>query len=204
MEIYLIRHTTPKIEKGICYGQTDIPVVDSFSVEAESVLQQLPDTFDMIYSSPSNRCFKLAQMIQPHQSIVTDKRLLEMNFGDWEMKKWDEINQDELHKWTQDFVNVVVPNGENFTQLNIRVNQFMHEIAKQNFNKVAVVTHSGVIRSFVISVLGIPDENAFKFAIDYGSVTKINIESDSTYNNVFFLNKVPAFPLNIDVFKQRP
>ena len=99
---------------------------------------------------------------------------------------------------------MVVPNGENFTQLNIRVNQFMHEIAKQNFNKVAVVTHSGVIRSFVISVLGIPDENAFKFAIDYGSVTKINIESDSTYNNVFFLNKVPAFPLNIDVFKQRP
>ena len=201
MEIYLIRHTTPKIEKGICYGQTDIPVVDSFSVEAESVLQQLPDTFDMIYSSPSNRCFKLAQMIQPYQSIVTDKRLLEMNFGDWEMKKWDEINQDELHKWTQDFVNVVVPNGENFTQLNIRVNHFMHEIAKQNFNKVAVVTHSGVIRSFFISVLGIPLENAFKFAIDYGSVTKINIGSDSSYNNVVFLNKVPAFPLNIDVFK---
>ena len=201
MEIYLIRHTTPKIEKGICYGQTDIPVVDSFSVEAKSVLQQLPNTFDMIYSSPSNRCFKLAQMIQPYPSIVTDKRLLEMNFGDWEMKKWDEINQDELHKWTQDFVNVGVPNGENFTQLNIRVNHFMHEIAKQNFNKVAVVTHSGVIRSFVISVLGIPNENAFKFAIDYGSVTKINIESDSTYNNVVFLNKVPAFPLNIDVFK---
>ena len=190
MEIYLIRHTTPNIEKGICYGQTDIPVAVSFPVEAESVLQQLPDSFDMIYSSPSYRCYKLAQMIKSTQSIVTDKRLLEMNFGDWEMKKWNEINQEKLHKWTQDFVNVAVPNGENFIQLTHRVDHFMHKVAKQNFNKVAIVTHSGVIRSIVINVLGIPIENAFKFTIDYGSITKINFGSDSSYNNVVFINKV--------------
>jgi alpha-ribazole phosphatase len=189
MEIYLIRHTTPKIEKGICYGQTDIPVRDSFYDEAESVLQHLPDSFDMVYTSPLSRCSKLAQLIQPTRSVVTDKRLLEMNFGDWEMKKWDEINQEDLHKWTQDFVNVTVPNGENFIQLNTRVNLFMHDLAKQNFNKVAVVTHAGIIRSFVISVLGIPEENAFRITINYGSITKINIGSDRSYNNVAFLNK---------------
>ena len=26
MEIYLVRHTTPNIKKGICYGQTDIDI----------------------------------------------------------------------------------------------------------------------------------------------------------------------------------
>ena len=31
MEIFLIRHTTPKIEKGICYGQTDLDITTTFS-----------------------------------------------------------------------------------------------------------------------------------------------------------------------------
>ena len=189
MEIYLIRHTTPKIEKGICYGQTDLPLENSFQEEAERVIQNLPDAFDRIYSSPLIRCFKLAQLINPSQSIVADSRLIEMNFGDWEMKKWDDINRDELHQWAQDFVNLPVPEGESFIQLNNRINHFMRELAKQDIKKVAIVTHAGVIRSFVISVLGMPMENAFRISIDYGSITKINLGSDNSNNSVAYLNK---------------
>ena len=32
MELILIRHTTPAIEKGICYGQSDLNVADSFEI----------------------------------------------------------------------------------------------------------------------------------------------------------------------------
>ena len=39
MEIYLIRHTTPKIEKGICYGQADLNVADSFEEEINVILK---------------------------------------------------------------------------------------------------------------------------------------------------------------------
>lgn len=195
MEIYLIRHTTPQIGKGICYGQTDIPLEDSFQDEAKRVLENLPDTFDMIYSSPLSRCCKLAQLFnstqfKSTQSIVKDDRLLEMNFGDWEMNRWDEINPAGLHNWTQDFVNLTVPGGEGFIQLHHRVNHFMDEIVKQSFERVAIITHAGVIRSFLISVLGIPMENAFRISIDYGSVTKINMGSDNAYNNVAYLNKL--------------
>ena len=34
MAIFLIRHTTPLIEKGICYGQLNIDVTESFEAEA--------------------------------------------------------------------------------------------------------------------------------------------------------------------------
>ena len=34
MEIYLIRHTKPKVGKGICYGQTDLEI-DETSFEQE-------------------------------------------------------------------------------------------------------------------------------------------------------------------------
>ena len=42
---------------------------------------------------------------------------MEMNFGDWEMKNWDDIPLEELNPWMQDFVNVRVSNGESFTDL---------------------------------------------------------------------------------------
>ena len=60
MEIYLIRHTAPDIEKGICYGQTDLELAHTFSVEAREVLKQLPNQFDAVYTSPLKRYKQLA------------------------------------------------------------------------------------------------------------------------------------------------
>ena len=52
MEVYLIRHTTPKIGKGVCYGQTDLEVESTFfEKELHAIQQNLPDTFDQVYTS---------------------------------------------------------------------------------------------------------------------------------------------------------
>ena len=57
MEIILIRHTSVDVPRGTCYGQTDVPVRDTFEQEAEltrrSLEQFLP--FDKVYSSPLTR-----------------------------------------------------------------------------------------------------------------------------------------------------
>jgi alpha-ribazole phosphatase len=174
MEIYLIRHSTTEIEKGVCYGQTDIPLAESFSDEAHQLLSYLPTTFDAVFSSSSSRCIKLARLIKSKQLII-DNRLLEMNFGDWEMKKWDEINQEALNKWMQDFVNVRVPQGENFIDLYKRVCDFMENLKKTNYQKIAIVTHAGVIRSFVSKILDRSLEKAFEIQVNYCSITKINM-----------------------------
>jgi len=187
MEIYLIRHTTPAVEKGICYGQSDIPLADSFQNEAAKLLEYLPKDFDAIYSSPLSRCHILAASIATN--LKTDNRLCELNFGDWEMKKWDAINQAELNHWMQDFVNVKVPNGENLIELNHRVNHFADEMIKTDLSKVGVVTHAGVIRCFVSRILEIPLKNVFKIPVDYSSVTKLHISSDGCNSNIEYLNK---------------
>jgi alpha-ribazole phosphatase len=195
MEVYLIRHTKPKIEKGICYGQSDVPLSDSFEKEAEALMKHLPAKFNVIYSSPLTRCHKLAKLIangyQPiANSLKTDTRLMEMNFGDWELKNWDAIDQSQLNNWMQDFVSVKVPNGENFEELYSRVNSFVEELLKQQYEKVAIVTHAGVIRSIVSKILEVPLKNAFKLPVDYSSVTKLNISGDGCYSSIEFLNKL--------------
>ena len=62
-------------------------------------------------------------------------------------------------------------------------------IVKKNYKKVAIVTHAGVIRSFIIAILEIPLKNAFKIPVDYSSVTKIDIGTDNCFNSLKILNK---------------
>ena len=95
MEIHIIRHIEPAIEKGICYGQTDVLLHDGYEKTHKQIAKNIDTDFSQIYSSPLLRCKLLAQEIS--KDIIYDVRLMEVNFGDWEMKKWDEINKQEIN-----------------------------------------------------------------------------------------------------------
>ncbi|MEM8926703.1 MAG: alpha-ribazole phosphatase [Bacteroidota bacterium] len=174
MEVYLVRHTTPDIAKGICYGQSDIPLAKTFLDESKTVLAELPDSVDMVYSSPLQRCFELAQLI-PHQKMEQHAHLMEMDFGDWEMKPWSGIPKHELDPWMEDFVNHQVPNGESMTMLSYRVNQWYKELLTTSCKKVAVVTHAGPIRVILSIVNQTPLALAFEqYPINYGQVIALD------------------------------
>jgi alpha-ribazole phosphatase len=186
MEVYLIRHTTPKITKGICYGQSDVPLARSFFTEAKSLLKMLPDNFDSTYSSPLRRCYTLAKRI-PSKKLAIDERLLEFNFGQWEMKKWDDIDQVSLNKWMKDFVEMRVPGGENFIDLYNRVSDFITELESLNYRRAAIVTHGGVIRCFLAYIRNSPLKDAFTMSVDYASVTKIFLRENTSKSKIEYL-----------------
>lgn len=175
MEIYLIRHTTPDISKGVCYGQLDIGVTDSFEKEAKKIREQVPlSEIDMIYSSPLLRCFTLAKTFQ--KSIATDLRLKELNFGNWENQAWDHIPQKELTPWMEDFVNVAVPNGESYIQLQQRIINFYREIKSQTLHKkIVIITHAGPMRALLAYIRKIDLKDSFDIKIGYGEVIKLPI-----------------------------
>ena len=61
MDVFLIRHTRTAVVPGTCYGNSDVDVAGSFPEEAERVRVRLEgERFDAIYSSPLQRCRKLA------------------------------------------------------------------------------------------------------------------------------------------------
>jgi alpha-ribazole phosphatase len=188
MEIYLIRHTTPEIEKGICYGQSDLPVALSFADEFARLRLHLPDTFDTVYASPLQRCQQLALRLHTN-TLINDSRLMEMNFGDWELRKWDEIPASQLDVWMKDFVQVPAPNGENFATLSARAGQFYDELKVIPGQKTAIVSHAGVIRALLAKVLELPLRNAFKLPVSYGSVTKLHMDPVSCHCNLEYLNR---------------
>lgn len=178
MEVYLVRHTETVCEKGICYGQSDVKIIEPYDVVFQSVLSQLPQDA-RLYSSPLIRCVLLANYIKDNSEITAvseDSRLMEMNFGDWEMKNWDAIPPDDFTPWMTDFVNVRVPNGESFIDLHDRVTDFMHnELQTTDSKPVIIVAHAGVIRSFLCKISDLPLKDAFQNKVDFGAVIKIEL-----------------------------
>ena len=178
MEIYLVRHTETACEKGICYGQSDVDLAAPFDIIFENILSQLPSEA-IIFSSPLKRCVILAQYIQDNIKTISyqeDKRLMEMNFGDWEMKNWNDILPEQLNPWMEDFVNIPATNGESFVLLHKRIEMFLSDLLSKERNKpIIIVCHAGVIRSILCHHAELPLKDAFKNKADFGEVIKIHI-----------------------------
>ncbi|MEP3389635.1 MAG: alpha-ribazole phosphatase [Reichenbachiella sp.] len=173
MEIYLIRHTSPKIAKGICYGQSDIDLTSSFEDEAKSVHQLVDRPLDYIFSSPLKRCAELANSFE--SEVQTEPRLMELNFGNWEMKKWKDVPQPALNEWMENYVDISPPNGESYKQLKARVVEIFKGIISQNRRVTGIITHAGPIRAILSHVLNLSLKDTFTLKIDYGSITKISL-----------------------------
>lgn len=173
MEVYLIRHTTPDVAAGICYGQSDLPLAVGYQSELAHTQSLLPESFDSIYSSPLLRCKTLA--IELEGDAIFDPRLKELNFGEWELKAWKEIPEDQLNPWMEDFVQSSPPDGESYQQLYDRVMLFWEGLIKNEQEKIAIVSHAGVIRAFLSHLLGMDLKDSFKLQLDYGSVSKVTL-----------------------------
>lgn len=176
MEIYLVRHTETICKKGICYGQSDVAIAEPFDLVFENIISQLPEEA-LIFSSPLKRCVILAKHIQNKIKTISyqeDDRLKEMNFGNWELKNWNDILPEQLNPWMEDFVNIPASNGESFIELHKRVGEFLSSQISKEINKpVIIISHAGVIRSMICHQSLLPLKEAFTNKVDFGQVIKI-------------------------------
>jgi alpha-ribazole phosphatase len=189
MEIFLIRHTTPAVAKGVCYGQTDLDVTDSFHEEAIVIGKHLPDSIVQVYSSPLQRCKKLAEHLFSPTLVVLQKDLMELNCGKWEMQKWDDIPRHEIDPWMNDFVTVRTPEGESYIDLHTRVVAQFEKIMEQQ-QPAAIVAHGGVIRSILSHITDTALGDSFNlFKLHYGCVVKISFQNSGVVHTV--LSNIP-------------
>ncbi len=180
----MIRHTIPKIDKGICYGQTNVAIADTFLDEAEPIKQKLSLQNDeglIVYSSPLKRCLKLAAFLSKTEPVIDD-RLMELNFGDWEMKRWSDIDKIQLNNWMDNFIDVPCPNGESYAMLYKRSIEFFKELKCKKHSKVVVVSHGGVIRSILAYIMNKPLKNSFDIKVGYGEMFKVIHPTDTIHD----------------------
>ena len=176
MEVILIRHTRVGVEKGTCYGWTDVPVADTFEQEAAITKRNLEalQPFDASYTSPLTRAKKLADYCG-FPDAIADDRLKEMNMGDWEMRKYDEITDPYIQEWYEDYLHLPTPHGESFPFMYQRVSQFLDELKHQPFKRVAIFAHGGVLICAGIYGELFQKDDCFSHLTDFGGIERIEI-----------------------------
>lgn len=156
VHLYLIRHGMTAYNQEKKYlGHSDIPVLQ---VRLEKAYHRLRDQFsacniDTVISSDLTRCLQTAEYVFPEKSIAVDKRLREMNFGDWEGSTYEDLKEDGGYcGWLADWQNKQIPNGESWPIFRERVNDFIEHLLHdraESHSHIAIVTHKGVIRELV-------------------------------------------------------
>ena len=159
---------------GLCYGQIDLPVT-SDAVEAASakVLAEIDTPIERCYSSPLQRCVELARTLC--QDMRTDARLMEMDFGLWEGRRWEDLDRAELDYWSASHVYRRVPGGESWDDLYLRTTSFLAELRTDDSPCVGVVTHAGVMRAIVAEIMRMDLEWTWRIKIPFGSLITIEL-----------------------------
>ncbi|MFI3318343.1 MAG: histidine phosphatase family protein [Rikenellaceae bacterium] len=173
--IYLQRHTRPDIAPNTCYGISDIALSNEYPQHLAEVRSRLNNIqITSLYSSPLTRCSTLARDICDEigcRDIIYDNRLKELNFGEWELMNWDDINATEDgQRWFADYLHRPTPNGEAFAELVERAKSFISEMGDSD---VMAVTHSGFIRAALIASSKTSLSCAFDMEIPYGALIKL-------------------------------
>ena len=157
-----LRHPTPHVEQGICYGRTDLDIAPIGHEQIDKALESTPK-FTRIVASPALRCRKLTLSLAERENLkpVFDERLWEMNMGDWEGLAWKAIDRNASEEWLKDPINNSTPNGEAFRDLQKRVLECIGELMDEQAQSTVVVCHAGPIRATQMHWHGISFREAF-------------------------------------------
>ena len=176
MEVVLIRHTRVAVAQGICYGQADVDVAETFAEEAVATMAKLSayGVFDAVYSSPLKRA-RLLSAYCGYARPVVDDRLMEMSMGEWELRPYDELDDPYSKAWFENYMTMPTPGGESFQMLYDRVAAFLDELRLKDYDRVAVFAHGGVLACAGLYAGLYDQDHIWENHVEYGGVMCVTL-----------------------------
>lgn len=151
MKLWLLRHARVTLEAGLCYGASDVPADPDLTRQAAEAAASLLPPGLPVRVSGLGRAQQLARELHPLRADLgvpaTDPRLNEMDFGQWELQRWDAIPRAAFDTWMADFAQHRFGGAECTQQIIERVADAMEELREQSVAEAVWVTHAGVIRA---------------------------------------------------------
>ncbi|BEP28709.1 histidine phosphatase family protein [Helicovermis profundi] len=184
MKVILIRHgETTANRKGIFSGHLDAKLTEKGKEQAINCRNRIVNLkIDYVFSSDLSRAVDTAKIVIESRNLDIEEKsgLREMNFGEWEGCKYDEIGEkypDEFNVWSKDTLNIPCLNGESRRTFYFRVIKEYKELInrfdytnKDKNKTIAIFAHSGVVRSILSSEIIGDIDGYWKFEIDNCSV----------------------------------
>ena len=164
--------------------------------------------WDIVISSPLARCCEFAERaaIAAHTACQVEEQWQEIDYGDWDgmpLSQWRQEAADQFRDFRQDITALVPPNGENFMSFKTRVLAAWQQVRElREANHVLVVTHGGVMRVVLPSVLGMPLNRSFPLHIPFACLSRIKftwtdekLSASLIFHNGAAYNRLPTLSL---------
>ncbi len=180
-QLHLFRHG--KVDTGgqrLAYGHSDYPLTAEGTAQGEALRRFAAEHFpepDGVLSSDLRRCADIARPLA--EELGVPLRLLpelrEQHMGLWEGRPWAELTDEDVARvrdyWT-DYAGTRPPEGETYREMAARVQGWLKDDWEAIRGKRwLVVSHIGPIRALCCQFLGVPIDQALRFAPVYASHT---------------------------------
>jgi len=195
-KFHWVRHAPVKtMMPGRIYGQRDVACKLNDTDRLKYLAGQLPEDAIWVTSSLS-RTKKTAKAVAEQRSWtirpLAYKELMEQNFGLWQSKTWDDLDEDPAAKaFWDDPAGLCPPDGESFETVCKRVSKTVTHLAqKYAGQEIVCVAHAGTIRAALAQALDMSPSSALRLNIDTLSISKIDHIIDPERDNTWSVKLV--------------
>ena len=189
MQIILVRHGETMANKTqLVLGTSDVPLTELGRDQAKAAAQKISlmePSPTILFSSPYQRAKETAGYISNVIGLnpIFIDGLKEMNSGEMEGIKASEMDDkypEYMKNWRRDHSTARPPGGETLEEVHSRAwKSILNIFNEYDESLVVVVAHLFPIQGILCNVLGIKSNNFEKLVIDLGSLSYIEIQSNS-------------------------
>ena len=183
VRLHLLRHGEVRsFGERVVRGQLDVALSAEGERQHTRLAEWLPANAPRparLVTSDLVRCAELADRLERATGVAAsvDARLREQDMGAWQGRTWAEVNREDaarVHAYWDEYVDVAPPGGESLRALSARVVAWWEETrAEVRDGHVWVAAHIGPIRALLCHLLGVPLDQALRFAPAVGSHTSV-------------------------------
>ncbi|MGI9614046.1 MAG: histidine phosphatase family protein [Acidimicrobiales bacterium] len=195
MTLFVVRHgRTEANAGGLLLGRADPELDEIGRRQADEIATALPSGAQIV-SSPLHRCRETALAIAESSAtrVVTDDRLLELDYGEFDLRPLAEIPAETWAQWRAD-PDFRPPGGETLRELAERVGGALDDLSSAaTAGDVVVVTHVSPIKAALAWALGVGVGVSWRSFVAQASITRIAVgergPSLHTFNDVSHLSR---------------
>ncbi|MBU6454476.1 MAG: phosphoglycerate mutase family protein [Cyanobacteria bacterium REEB67] len=186
--LLLIRHGhTQATELGLLYSDPTLPITEK-GAEQASLAAQWATRFNAEVLVRGT-ALRVEQSAVPLAELTGLTPQVVQGFEEWQVGKWEgrtyldikKNDPEEYKAWSEDPINNAPPGGESIDDLTVRIGTSLQKLLANPElagKKIAMVTHSGIIRSVILHALDIPVINFWRVAVPTGSISRIDFSKN--------------------------
>lgn len=185
--LYLVRHgQTAENARGLLLGRQDPPLSEIGRRQAAALARTISPA--RVVSSPLRRARQTADAFG--QPVVVDERWIELDYGELDGRRPEEVSEDVWGRWRSD-TSFVPAGGESLVALGDRVRSACEELSADAAERdVVVVSHVSPIKAAIAWALAVGDGVAWRMFVLDGSIARVAITTNGPM--LLGFNDVPS------------